>query len=151
MLVLSRKINDQIHIGSNITITILKRKGKSILLGIDAPREMHVIRAELQEQPKNEIELPATPISNRSTPSSSAPKPLTENRSSCRQSNAGTLPLLQRLPSRCRAQEQTAKVNCAAPTEATMNRRPPHPDRWTVGRMQERTRASNGAPVEATT
>ncbi len=47
MLVLSRKPNQKIQIGSDITITVVKVRGNVIRLGIDAPREMKVIRAEL--------------------------------------------------------------------------------------------------------
>jgi carbon storage regulator CsrA len=47
MLVLSRKINQEIVIGENIKITVLKVKGNTVRLGIDAPREIHVVRGEL--------------------------------------------------------------------------------------------------------
>ena len=36
MLVLSRKPGEKIHIGSNITITVLEIKGTKIRIGIDA-------------------------------------------------------------------------------------------------------------------
>jgi carbon storage regulator CsrA len=47
MLVLTRKYQEQIRIGDNITVTILKVKGNSVRIGIDAPREVRVIRGEL--------------------------------------------------------------------------------------------------------
>ena len=47
MLVLSRKLNQEIVIGENITITVLKIKGNTVRLGIEAPREIHVVRGEL--------------------------------------------------------------------------------------------------------
>ncbi|HEX3654313.1 MAG TPA: carbon storage regulator CsrA [Pirellulales bacterium] len=48
MLVLTRKTQEQIQIGNNIKITILRVKGQSVQIGIEAPREVRVLRAELQ-------------------------------------------------------------------------------------------------------
>jgi carbon storage regulator CsrA len=50
MLVLTRKTQQQIQIGPHITITILKVKGQAIRLGIDAPRDVTVLRAELADK-----------------------------------------------------------------------------------------------------
>lgn len=47
MLVLTRKQNQEILIGDNIKITVLKMKGNTVRLGIDAPREINVVRGEL--------------------------------------------------------------------------------------------------------
>ena len=47
MLVLTRKFRDQIQIGDNITITILRVKGQSVRVGIEAPRDVRVVRSEL--------------------------------------------------------------------------------------------------------
>ncbi len=47
MLVLSRKPNQKIQIGSEITVTIVKVRGNVIRLGIEAPRDIRVVRAEL--------------------------------------------------------------------------------------------------------
>jgi carbon storage regulator CsrA len=47
MLVLTRKHQEKIRIGDNITITILKTKGKAVRVGIEAPPEIAVIRDEL--------------------------------------------------------------------------------------------------------
>ena len=48
MLVLTRKSQEKIQIGENITITILRVKGQAVRVGIDAPRDIRVIRTELQ-------------------------------------------------------------------------------------------------------
>ncbi|WP_404309339.1 carbon storage regulator CsrA [Neorhodopirellula lusitana] len=48
MLVLTRKINEQIKIGNDITITIIKLRNNQVRIGIDAPREVRVIRGELE-------------------------------------------------------------------------------------------------------
>ena len=47
MLVLSRKLQQQIKIGDQITVTVLKVKGNTVRLGIDAPRNVRVVRGEL--------------------------------------------------------------------------------------------------------
>jgi carbon storage regulator len=47
MLVLTRKHQEKIRIGNDITITILRTKGKAVRLGIEAPAEVPVIRGEL--------------------------------------------------------------------------------------------------------
>jgi carbon storage regulator CsrA len=52
MLVLTRKANQQIQIGDGVVITILQVKGNTVRVGIDAPREVRVVRGELEQ--KNE-------------------------------------------------------------------------------------------------
>jgi len=47
MLVLTRKYQEKIRIGNNITITVLRMKGKAVRLGIEAPVEVPVVRGEL--------------------------------------------------------------------------------------------------------
>ncbi len=47
MLVLTRKQNEKIRIGENITITVIRMKGKAVRLGIEAPRNVNVLRGEL--------------------------------------------------------------------------------------------------------
>ena len=48
MLVLTRKTQEQIQIGNNIKITILQVKGQAVRIGIEAPRDVRVLRSELQ-------------------------------------------------------------------------------------------------------
>jgi carbon storage regulator len=47
MLVLSRKKNTRILIGDNIVVTIVEVRGETVKVGIDAPRELNIIREEL--------------------------------------------------------------------------------------------------------
>ncbi|GAB1535835.1 hypothetical protein ADMFC3_14660 [Geovibrio sp. ADMFC3] len=54
MLVLSRKTNESIIIGENIEIRIVEVAGKSVKLGIDAPRDVSVHRKEIFEAIKDE-------------------------------------------------------------------------------------------------
>lgn len=48
MLVLSRRPGEQIQIDGHITVTVLDVEGKRIRLGIDAPREVPIVRTELK-------------------------------------------------------------------------------------------------------
>lgn len=54
MLVLSRKINESIIIGENIEIRVVEVTGRSVKLGIDAPRDVSVHRKEIYEAIKDE-------------------------------------------------------------------------------------------------
>jgi carbon storage regulator len=47
MLILSRKPEERIVIDEHITITVLEIRGNQISLGIEAPREIPIVRAEL--------------------------------------------------------------------------------------------------------
>ncbi len=48
MLVLTRKPREEIRIGNGITVTILRVKGQSVRIGIDAPKDVHIVRGELE-------------------------------------------------------------------------------------------------------
>lgn len=54
MLVLSRKNDQSVRIGNQITIKVLAIKGKSVSLGIEAPHEMRILRGELHDWPTSE-------------------------------------------------------------------------------------------------
>ena len=47
MLVLTRKHNETLHIGNDIVLTIVRVRGDSVRIGIQAPKEIHVMRSEL--------------------------------------------------------------------------------------------------------
>lgn len=47
MLVLSRKRTEQIVIGSDIRITVVRVEGSHVRLGIEAPAHLMVLRSEL--------------------------------------------------------------------------------------------------------
>lgn len=56
MLVLSRKLNETIKIGDDVTITVVALLKDRVRLGITAPQAMRVFRGELlsQQPPKEE-------------------------------------------------------------------------------------------------
>lgn len=47
MLVLTRKAQEKILIGDEIVVTVIRIQGKGVRIGIEAPREIPVRRAEL--------------------------------------------------------------------------------------------------------
>lgn len=49
MLVLSRKKNEVIRIGDDVTITIVEIRGDKVRLGIEAPTNIAVHRAEVYD------------------------------------------------------------------------------------------------------
>lgn len=49
MLVLSRKINESIMIGDGIEVKIVDVSGRSVRIGIDAPKDVSVHRKEVYE------------------------------------------------------------------------------------------------------
>lgn len=53
MLVLSRKVGESIVIGDNIKITVVKINGNNVRLGIEAPKEIPVVREELSKKQQN--------------------------------------------------------------------------------------------------
>ena len=48
MLVLSRKERQRIRLGDDITVTIVRLTRDQVRLGIDAPRDIRVLRDELE-------------------------------------------------------------------------------------------------------
>lgn len=49
MLVLTRKIDESINIGINITVSVLEIKGSQVKIGIKAPKNIPVHRTEVYE------------------------------------------------------------------------------------------------------
>jgi len=53
MLVLTRKVNEEIVIGNDIHVIIVAIQGEKVRLGISAPKEVPVDRQEIHELRKN--------------------------------------------------------------------------------------------------
>lgn len=65
MLVLSRKKDEKIIIGDNITLMVIDIRGDKVRLGIDAPKDVAVHRQEVYEaiQRESDAEEPSHNIS----------------------------------------------------------------------------------------
>ena len=53
VLVLSRKVNEQIVIDDRIVVTVLRIRGDTVRLGFEAPKDVAVHRVEVHEAIKN--------------------------------------------------------------------------------------------------
>jgi carbon storage regulator CsrA len=51
MLVLSRKVDEQIIIGDDIRITVVSIRGNQVRLGFEAPPSVSIFREELHHEP----------------------------------------------------------------------------------------------------
>ncbi|MGB7735341.1 MAG: carbon storage regulator [Thermoguttaceae bacterium] len=61
MLVLSRRESERIRLGDSIVVTVVKLAGDRVRLGIEAPPDMRILRAELaQRQPEHPLPLHAS-------------------------------------------------------------------------------------------
>jgi len=54
MLILSRKINEKVVIGDDISVSIIEIRGDQVRLGIDAPKKVKVFRQEVFDAIKAE-------------------------------------------------------------------------------------------------
>ena len=54
MLILSRKINEKVMIGDDITVSIIEIRGDQVRIGIDAPKNIKVFRQEVLDAIKAE-------------------------------------------------------------------------------------------------
>lgn len=59
MLVLTRKLMEKLYIGDQICVTVVRLESGQVRLGIEAPRAISVVRAELRphEPPTPEVSL----------------------------------------------------------------------------------------------
>lgn len=122
MLVLSRKPEETIQIGNDITITIIKTKGKNVRIGIEAPKEMRIVRGELPRMDKTSETNTTLPLDGR--PLSSA------------HSNS-------RCPSQVGCKDEFNDSSSATDSNDGLDhhsRRSPSTDRWTVTSMRQRVR-----------
>ena len=71
MLVLSRKVGERIHVGDNIVLEIRRIAGNRVTLALDAPRNVRILRGELEHVAREfrtptpaHVEIPGSPESH---------------------------------------------------------------------------------------
>jgi carbon storage regulator len=64
MLILSRKLNEKIMIGEDISISIIEVRGDQVRIGVDAPKTVKVFRQEVFDAIKaeNKAAAESTPV-----------------------------------------------------------------------------------------
>ena len=81
MLVLTRKIDEQILIGDDIKVTLVRVRGNTVRIGIEAPRDVRIVRGELEKLDGVEFEISdreqafAHPAKIATAPKNRLPKP----------------------------------------------------------------------------
>lgn len=50
MLILTRRSSERIMVGPDIVITIIEVRGQQCRIGIDAPKDVHIVREELLQR-----------------------------------------------------------------------------------------------------
>ena len=96
MLVLSRHVNERIRIGDDVVLTVVRINGGLVRLGIDAPRDVAVVREELLNTPARggsaRLTEPSPPSAD-SDPRPPAAGRLRPGNQRCLGQNAWSLPL----------------------------------------------------------
>jgi carbon storage regulator len=54
MLILTRRVTEQIRVGDAITVAILGIKGNSVRIGIEAPKDVSVDRQEVYDRKRRD-------------------------------------------------------------------------------------------------
>ena len=64
MLILSRKVNEKVMIGDDITVSIIEVRGDQVRIGVDAPKSVKVFRREVFDAIKaeNKAAAESTPL-----------------------------------------------------------------------------------------
>jgi carbon storage regulator len=55
MLVLTRRVNETITIGPDVTVTVLGVKGNQVRIGVGAPKDVQVDREEIAARKAREV------------------------------------------------------------------------------------------------
>ena len=63
MLILSRKVDEKIKIGDDITLTIIEVHGDMVKIGVEAPKNVKIFRQEVFDAIQSENKAAASQIS----------------------------------------------------------------------------------------
>ena len=47
MLILTRRVNESLRVGEDVTVTVVAVKGNQVRIGINAPKDVEVLREEI--------------------------------------------------------------------------------------------------------
>ena len=64
MLILSRKVDEKIKIGQDITLTIIEVRGDQVKVGVEAPKNVRVFRQEVFAAIQSENKIAANTLVN---------------------------------------------------------------------------------------
>lgn len=64
MLILTRKTNEKIKIGTDITLTIIEVRGDQVKIGVEAPKNVKVFRQEVFNAIQSENKAAAISVGN---------------------------------------------------------------------------------------
>ena len=76
MLVLTRRISEKLIIGENVEITIVRIDGGQVRIGINAPKDVPIRRAELAELSESEKTNARKPKTPAKKPKDEQPMPM---------------------------------------------------------------------------
>jgi carbon storage regulator len=54
MLILTRRVNEKLMVGDDVTVTVLSISGNQVRIGVTAPRHVPVHREEIYEKVKRQ-------------------------------------------------------------------------------------------------
>jgi carbon storage regulator len=57
MLVISRKVDESVMLGDTIVLTVLAIEGDRVKIGINAPREMVILRHEIYQAVQDQVKI----------------------------------------------------------------------------------------------
>ena len=61
MLILTRRVNEKLMVGDNVTVSVLSINGNQVRIGITAPRHVPVHREEIYQKIKQQLSRSAKP------------------------------------------------------------------------------------------
>ena len=54
MLILTRRVNESLRVGDDVTVTVVAVKGNQVRIGINAPKDVEVHRKEIYDRVQQE-------------------------------------------------------------------------------------------------